>query len=211
MLPLSVPAIRSILQSYDLNAPVLLCEQIRSYTELLLRWNKQISLTAIESPEEIVRYHFAESFLATKACESLDGRLADVGTGAGFPGLALKMYVPTLQISLIESNSKKCAFLAETVRLLQLDDVKVIRSRYEEIRAPEASFDFVTARALGNLPSLLNWAANVTPIGRALLWLGTDGIDATRSASSHWVWSEPYPIPQTNARFILVGSHRNWR
>ncbi|MFZ0908660.1 MAG: 16S rRNA (guanine(527)-N(7))-methyltransferase RsmG [Candidatus Acidiferrales bacterium] len=211
MLRLSVPAIRSILQSYDLSVPDLLCEKIQSYTELLLKWNRRISLTSIENPEEIVRYHFAESFLATKACESLDGRLADVGTGAGFPGLALKMYVPTLQVSLIESNSKKCAFLAEAVRLLQLDGVKVIRSRYEEILAPEAPFDFVTARALGNLPSLLNWAANVTPIGRALLWLGTDGIDAARSASTHWAWSEHYSIPQTNARFILVGLYQNER
>ena len=101
---LSVAAIRGILQCYNLNASDVLCEQVRSYIELLLRWNKRLSLTSVATSEEIVKYHFAESFLATAACQSIDGRLADVGSGAGFPGLALKMYVPSLRVSLIGSD-----------------------------------------------------------------------------------------------------------
>ena len=110
---LSTQQIQSVLQSFELAASDPFCQQIRTYIELLLRWNRRISLTAIESPEEIVRSHFAESLLATKAVPNLHGRLADVGTGAGFPGLPLRMYIPDLQLTLIEPNAKKCAFLAE--------------------------------------------------------------------------------------------------
>jgi 16S rRNA (guanine527-N7)-methyltransferase len=207
---LSLPTIRAILQSYDLNDAELLCHQIQSYTDILLKWNKRISLTSVKDPEEIVRYHFAESFLAIKTCESLDGRLADVGTGAGFPGLALKLYVPALQVSLIESNSKKCAFLAEVIRSLQLEKVEVMRAGYEEIKKPKDPFELVTARALGDLRSLLKWAEGaLSPDGRVLLWLGADGIETARTAVGHWTWQAPYAIPRTKSRFILVGSRKN--
>lgn len=207
---LSAPTVRAILQSYELNHSDLLCQQIQSYADLLMKWNKRISLTSVENPEEMVSYHFAESFLAVKACESLHGWLADVGSGAGFPGLALKLYIPTLEVSLIESNSKKCAFLAEVIRSLQLEGVEVIRARYEEIKKPTDSFDLVTARALGDVASLLKWAGGaISPGGRVLLWLGTDGIDTARTASDRWTWREPYAIPRTKSRFTLVGYRKS--
>src|SRR5271170_2352559 len=183
----SVPAIRAILQSYDLNGYDILCEQIRAYVGLLLKWNKKISLTSVEDPEEIVRYHFAESFLATKACESLDGRLADVGTGAGFPGLALKIYIPALRVSLIESNSKKCAFLAEVIRSLELTGVDVIRSRFEDMMKPDNPFEFASSRALGDITSFLHWADGaLSSDGRILLWLGAKGVEEVRSVAPSW-------------------------
>jgi 16S rRNA (guanine527-N7)-methyltransferase len=204
----SLPAIREILQSYNLDAPDLLCEQIRSYIALLLRWNKRISLTSVEDPAEIVRYHFAESFLAVKACESLDGRLADVGPGAGFPGIALKMYNQSLEVSLIESNSKKCAFLSEVIRALELESIIVLRSRYQGIPEPEGAFDFVSARALGEISSFLGWAVGAIPLkGRVMLWLGAQGVDEALE-SKIWRWNPPFAIPRTKGRFILVGSPR---
>ena len=198
--------IRSILESFELTASDPLCEQIRTYIDLLLRWNRQISLTAIESPEEIVRTHFAECLLATKAAPNLHGRLADVGTGAGFPGLPLRMYIPDLQLTLIEPNAKKCAFLAEVIRALDLKAVEIIQRRYEDVRAPDPPFDIVTARALGQFQEFADWAESVlAPNGRVMVWTGPDGKSELERKKS-WNWHLPYVIPGSKHRLIVVGS-----
>jgi 16S rRNA (guanine527-N7)-methyltransferase len=203
---ISSEQIRAILQSFDLAASEPLCEQIRIYVELLLRWNRRISLTAIESPEEIVRTHFAESLLATKAIPNLHGRLADVGTGAGFPGLPLRMYVPDLHLTLIEPNAKKCAFLAEVVRTLELKNVEIIQRRYEDVRRPDPPFDIVTARALGQFQEFADWAESVlAPGGRVMVWTGPDGKSELERRKS-WKWHAPYVIPGSKHRLIVVGS-----
>ncbi len=198
--------IRAILQSFDLAVSDSLCEQIRVYIELLLRWNRRISLTAIESPEEIVRTHFAESLLATKAVPDLHGRLADVGTGAGFPGLPLRMYIPDLHLTLIEPNAKKCAFLAEVIRALDLKAVEIIQRRYEDVRTPDPPFDIVTARALGQFQEFADWAESVlAPNGRVMVWTGPDGKSELERKKS-WNWHLPYMIPGSKHRLIVVGS-----
>jgi 16S rRNA (guanine527-N7)-methyltransferase len=204
---LSATAIQKILNSYEVTVSETKAAQIATYSELLLKWNKRISLTSIEDPEEIVRQHFAESILGTKVAGSLDGRLADVGTGAGFPGLALKIYVPSLSVTLIESNAKKCAFLGEAVRSLGLESVEVLRSRFEDVRLPAAPFDMVTSRALGDIPAFLAWGATVVGgNGRVMLWVGPDGVKEALAYYGTWTWHQPYRLPRTERRFILVGS-----
>src|SRR5579871_2188810 len=105
--------IKTILGQYNISPGEDLCTMIRGYVALLLKWNAKVSLTSITAPEEIVRIHFGESiFAAMEAC--LDkGRLADIGTGAGFPGIPIRMVCPGISLTLIEPNSKKCAFLGE--------------------------------------------------------------------------------------------------
>jgi 16S rRNA (guanine527-N7)-methyltransferase len=202
---LSVREIHNMLDSYELAATDQLCEQIREYIGLLLLWNRRISLTSITSPEEIVRTHFAESLLATKACGEIYGRLADVGTGAGFPGIPLRMYIPALRLTLIEPNAKKCAFLAEVARALELKDVEIIQKRYEDVRRPEPPLDIVTARALGQFLEFAEWAESVlAPNGRLMVWTGPDGrIDLERRKSVRWL--DPYVIPRTKHRLIVSG------
>jgi len=203
---LTAQQIRSILESFELAAADPFCEQICAYIELLLRWNRRISLTAIESPEEIVRTHFAESLLAIKAVPNLHGRLADVGTGAGFPGLPLRMYIPDLQLSLVEPNSKKCAFLAEIVRTLELENVEIIPRRYEDVRRPDPPFDVVTARALGQFREFADWAESVlAPGGLVMVWTGPDG-KSELQRKKPWIWPDPYVIPGSKHRLIVVGS-----
>ena len=107
-------------------------DQIRIYIALLLEWNRKISLTAVTDPADIVRFHFGESLFAASALEILNGRLADVGSGAGFPGIPLAMAIPRIQATLIEANAKKAAFLSEVARRLQLSNVSVVRSRMED-------------------------------------------------------------------------------
>src|SRR5579863_5761146 len=86
---------------------------IRAYISLLLKWNRAVSLTTVTNPVEIVARHFGESIFATKLLPMDNCRLVDIGTGAGFPGLAIKTFCSKLELMLVESNKKKCAFLNE--------------------------------------------------------------------------------------------------
>jgi len=98
--------------------------QVETYLDLLLRWNRRVNLTAIRDPRRIIRELFAESmYLGTVL--PLSGRLLDIGSGAGFPGLALKILQPHLAVTLVESNQRKCTFLEEAASVLQLSDVEV--------------------------------------------------------------------------------------
>src|SRR5258708_31708161 len=94
--------------------------QIREYVCLLLKWNQSVSLTSVVDPIEIVTRHFGESMFISCLFPVKNCRLADLGSGAGFPGLAVKITSPRLGIKLIESNKKKCAFLSEVVRSLEI-------------------------------------------------------------------------------------------
>lgn len=204
--------IAAILDEYSIatDGESVLIEGIQSYMSLLLQWNRSISLTTITDPEEIVRFHFGESLFAASCVPIRDGRLADVGAGAGFPGLPLKMLIPSLDLLLIESNAKKAAFLAEVARRLGLDRVRVFRSRMEEFGAKLGAesptiFDFITARAFGQFDRLLAWSsAHLSASGRLVLWLGRDDLDSI-SRGDRWTWAEPVQIPGSKRRFILSG------
>src|SRR5271170_3327639 len=117
------------LQLYGTIASARLCDQIRAYIDLLLRWNEKTALTAVTQPEEILRFHFGESILAASSVPIRHGRLADVGSGAGFPAVPVRMVSENLSVILIESNQKKATFLAEVGRELQFNNVEVRRSR----------------------------------------------------------------------------------
>jgi 16S rRNA (guanine527-N7)-methyltransferase len=179
--------------------------KIRSFILLLLKWNRSISLTTITDPVEIVGRHFGESMYASKLLPVENGRLADVGTGAGFPGLALKIATPGIRLSLIESNKKKCAFLSEAVRALDLTDVEIRCERFEEIRSDSVEFNAITARAVGEFKQLLRWSANaLARRGHLMLWIGAE--DSTRIAGTpNWHWLPAVQIPESQRRFILIG------
>ncbi|MGB7752304.1 MAG: 16S rRNA (guanine(527)-N(7))-methyltransferase RsmG, partial [Candidatus Acidiferrales bacterium] len=146
------------LRPYGATASARLCDQIRIYVDLLLRWNQRTSLTTVTDPEGIVRFHFGESLLAVTAVPIRHGRLADVGSGAGFPAVPIRMVSEDLNVILIESNQKKATFLSEIVRELQLANVDVRRSRMEEIDFSRDTVDFVTARAIGIDDEFLDWS-----------------------------------------------------
>ncbi len=179
--------------------------QIQRYIACLVFWNQRVSLTSVTSPMEILERHFAESLLAAPLIANPEGRLADVGAGPGFPGLPLKIALPTLQVLLIERNTKKCAFLNEVARFMNLDGVTVIRSEYADLSPEEAKFDYVVSRAVGDHKDLLRWATGrLTPRGEVILWLGSQ--DSIKLAQSKgWRWDSPIPIARSQRRVILVG------
>jgi len=133
-------------------------EQIQQYTAILLRWNAKTNLTAIHDPLEILYRHFCESMLGAIVIPAEKCRLADVGSGGGFPGLPMKILCPELDLYLIESNIKKATFLTEVVRELGLTGVRVLVSRYEELLEEVAPLDVVCSRAVGEYGPFLEWA-----------------------------------------------------
>ena len=193
------------LRTYGVSATADICYAIRTYISLLLHWNRTISLTAVTDPLEVLRFHFGESMFAASSIANRNGRLADVGSGAGFPGIPLKLALPALEVILIESNAKKAAFLAEAIRELGLERTEIYRGRFEDFRAEGPEFDFVTARAIGRHDELIKWAFGAIKLGgNLILWLGAD--DAAQvMLKKPWRWSKPLPIPWSHSRTILVG------
>ena len=193
------------LRTYGVSATAQVCPAIRAYIPLLLHWNRRISLTTVTDPLKILRFHFGESMFASRVIADRNGRLADVGSGAGFPGVPLKLLIPTLDIVLIEPNAKKAAFLAEVVRELKLEGLEVYRGRFDSLAAA-SGFDYVTARALGMHEEFVQWSRTVISVdGSVILWLGEK--DAVHvSLQKSWRWSKPLPIPGSHSRVLLVGS-----
>jgi 16S rRNA (guanine527-N7)-methyltransferase len=204
--PLPDPQIEKTLAHYGLAVSPALSASIRAYISTLLRWNTKISLTAVVVPLEILKFHFGESLFVGTAVPISHGRLADVGSGAGFPGLPLAMLFPDLEVVLIESNLKKATFLSEVIRELGLKNASVWRGRAEEMRSDECGFDFVTARALGHHGDFLVWAKDsLNDNGRVVLWLGEDDAMIISDIAG-WKWHGPIPIPNSKRRVLLVGS-----
>jgi 16S rRNA (guanine527-N7)-methyltransferase len=206
MISLTSAQITDALKPYGIAPSIDLIKGVRTYTELLLKWNRSISLTSVTDVEQILRFHFGESLFALSMLPVEKSRLADVGSGSGFPGIPLAMVSPNLTVTLIESNAKKYAFLNEVIRELKLRNVIALHTRMKDIKAPTRAFDIVTARALGKFEDLLRWAQKaLAPGGRIALWVGSE--DATDiSADMLWKWSAPAPIPGSQRRYILIGS-----
>jgi 16S rRNA (guanine527-N7)-methyltransferase len=205
MAELSNSEIKRLLEPYGVAAADHLCEQVRTYTSLLLEWNKRISLTTVTDPVQIVRFHFGESMFAASAGPIRNGRLADVGAGPGFPSIPISMVHRSIFAVPIESNSKKSTFMAEVARKLSLPSVTPFRGRMEEYPGTDGSFDWVVARALGMHRELVAWAHRLlVPTGSLVLWLG-DADASEISKLPNWTWHSPIKIPDSDRRFLLVG------
>jgi 16S rRNA (guanine527-N7)-methyltransferase len=198
--------IEATLQPYSVAIAPGVAVKIRTYISLLLRWNKTISLTAVTDPVEILKFHFGESIFAASVVSFEQSRLADVGSGAGFPGLPLAIVAPSLTVTLIDSNAKKCAFLSEVVRELQLPNVTIFRGRLDDFVPGSGRLDSIAARALGQYDDLLGWATQqLAPTGKVVLWLGEADTQEISDCLG-WSWARPILIPGSERRFLLVGS-----
>lgn len=143
------------------------------YATELTAWNEKHNLTAIIDPQGILIRHFLDSLsclLAMRTESGLDGhtRLIDVGTGAGFPGLPLKIVCPQIELTLIESIGKKCDFLRHISQELNLEGVKVLECRAEELGQSaehREQYDWALARAVARMPTLLEYLLPLVRVG----------------------------------------------
>jgi 16S rRNA (guanine527-N7)-methyltransferase len=148
-------------------------EQFLHYQQELLDWNTRMNLTAITEPDEVLFKHFLDSLSLLMVYDAQEARLLDIGAGAGFPGIPLKIVRPRWQVMLLEATGKKVMFLQHVIETLQLEDVMAVHGRAEELAHKAEyrdSFDIVTARAVASLPTLLEYAAPFCRVGGQIIF-----------------------------------------
>lgn len=133
--------------------------QLEKFYTLLIEWNEKINLTRITNKEDVYLKHFYDSLTITRVIDLTKiNTLCDVGTGAGFPGIVLKICFPNLNITLVDSLNKRVNYLNDIIEKLSLKDIKAIHARGEEFKG---EFDIVTARAVANTEKLLKYTMHL--------------------------------------------------
>lgn len=132
-------------------------DQFKKYYELLIEWNSFMNLTSITDKNEVILKHFADSIALFRYLNLSDESLIDVGTGAGFPGIPLKIVCPKLKVTLVDSLNKRVNFLNEVIGCLNLEDIFTVHSRAEDLAHNDVyreKFDYCVPRAVANLSTL---------------------------------------------------------
>lgn len=206
---LSDSRIRELLQPFGVELDPQQQAQLKTYLDLLLRWNRTINLTSIRDPEQIVVRHFGES-LFVQSRDTLDGDLLDIGSGAGFPGLALKIVLPGIPATLLEPIAKKRAFLKEVIRSCGMTAVEVRPERLEEMIRLGSQFRLATARAVGAMDRLAAQASEILAEGGALyLWTTRNQSQALGTTAGLISWTQHLAIPLSREREILIGVRKS--
>jgi 16S rRNA (guanine527-N7)-methyltransferase len=179
-------------------------EKVRAYLDLLLRWNQRMNLTAVREPSEILSRHFGESFfLANLVGADSSADVIDVGSGAGFPGIPIKIFAPHLQVTLIEANNKKATFLKEVIRAFTLTGINVFSGRAQQYMGHAG---LVTMRAVEKFEQALPATARlVRPPGQLALLIGAAQAENARAMLAGFQWKDPVRIPQSRERVALIG------
>lgn len=154
-------------------------KQFYDYMHLLIEWNKKINLTAIIEPDEIILKHFIDSLTINNEIKKGD-KIADIGTGAGFPGIPIKILNPENEVVLIDSLNKRLIFLDEVINKLGLQNISTVHARAEEIghnKMYREQFDIVTSRAVAKLNVLLEYMKPLTKIGGKCICLKGPNIE----------------------------------
>ena len=184
--------------------------QLAEHFSLLVRWNRRINLTSVRRPEEIAVRHFGESLFLVKLLQPETGLLVDVGTGAGFPGIPVKIACPGMTAVLLEPTMKKIAFLKEAIRICGLEGIEArserLKSAVQDLAGRAA---LVTLRAVALTPDLVSDLTKLlAPGGRLALFLGEQdalSLASSQSNSKDLHWEPSVPIPHSDRRVILVG------
>ena len=152
-------------------------EQFYNYMKLLIEWNEKINLTAITEPKEVIIKHFIDSLTIAKFIPQ-EATLVDMGTGAGFPGIPLKIYRKDVKITLVDSLNKRIKFLDEVIQKLNLKQIETIHARAEEFGKSSKyreRFDIATSRAVANLATLSEYLVPLVKVtGKCICMKGPD-------------------------------------
>ena len=182
-----------------------LADPLLAYLALLARWNRTSNLTAIRDPHDMVVRHLLDSLAMVPFVADLP-TLADLGTGPGLPGIPLAIALPSLRVTLVESNGKKARFLREAVRTLKLPNAEVAEARIEAVDRPGA-FAAITARALATLPDILAAGGHLlADDGHLLAMKGVRPDDEIAALPAGWAMTALHPlrVPGLDAERHLV-------
>lgn len=163
-------------KEWNIELTEIQAEMFEEYFRMLVSWNEKMNLTAITERDEVYVKHFLDSMSFCKVLSSLNNEnylngefsLIDVGTGAGFPGIPIKILYPNFKITLMDSLNKRITFLEEVVRTLKLNNVEVIHSRAEDLGHSDVyreKYDFAVSRAVANLSSLSEYCLPFVKVG----------------------------------------------
>lgn len=190
-------------------------EDLNIYKEMLLEYNKKFNLTAIKTEEEIYLKHFYDSLTLTKGINLKNNlKLLDIGTGAGFPGLVLKIFYPELEITLLDSNHKKIMFLEQVIQRLNLKNITCLNTRAENLPSNYREyFDIVTSRAVAHLRILSELSIPYLKVNGNLIAM--KGISETEIKESEKILAElnsnilevikfNLPIEGSNRSLIII-------
>lgn len=157
------------IEYFGLDANEIVLNNFKKYRELLVQWNQKMNLTGIEDEKEVFIKHFLDSIsTVTNGYVKNEMSLIDVGTGAGFPGLPLKICLPKLKVTLLDSLNKRINFLQEVAKEIEIDDIEFIHGRAEDFGKKEEyreQFDIATARAVAGLPVLMEFCVPFIKVG----------------------------------------------
>lgn len=160
--------------------------QLEQYYHLLIEWNQKINLTAIIEKEEVYIKHFYDSLTLTKIINLNENEtLCDIGTGAGFPGIVIKIFFPNLKVTLVDSLQKRTIFLKNVIDVLQLKDIEVHTARAEEYALKnKEQFDIVTARAVAHLRILIEYGIPMVKVGKYLIAMKGNANDELKESKT---------------------------
>lgn len=212
-----LPLIRQGLEDYGLTGRVSprAARDLETYGRLLLEKNQVMNLTAITEPDQVARLHMLDCAALAAFCELEGRRLLDVGTGAGFPGMVLKILVPSLDVTLLDSLNKRLDWLNEVCGALSLTGIRTIHARAEEKSGDPAfreGFDIVTSRAVANLQVLSELCLPYIKSGGLLLAMKSVDSDAELEGARTAISTlggqvsevKDYVIPGTDVRHRLI-------
>jgi 16S rRNA (guanine527-N7)-methyltransferase len=188
------------------------------YLNELIEWNSRMNLTGMKERGRMILELFLDSLAAVPHLHS-SGSMLDVGSGAGFPAIVIKVLLPGLRLQLVESNSKKANFIKQVIRLLRLSDVEVINKRIEEFRNESFhdGFNVITSRALTNLKQLVNWCSGLLSSKGMLVYYSGSMVDENLKDTEIFLKDQqlfldrviPYHLPGLKAQRNIVVLRRN--
>lgn len=207
-----------LLKQAQLSGVELNDEQVRKltrYYELLIEWNEKMNLTALTEPEDVALKHFCDSILLLNYADiPMNSSLIDVGTGAGFPSIPIKIVRPDIKLCLLDSLNKRLIFLSEIVKELKLEDVKIVHARAED-GAKKAElrekFDFATSRAVAQLNVLCEYCLPYVKVQGAFIAMKgkyseeeiANAKSAIKTLGGKTVKVDTYNLADTSERTII--------
>lgn len=165
----NIELLKSGIENFNIDTNDDMLQKFKIYRDLLVDWNQKMNLTGIEDEKEVYIKHFLDSISAVKNGYIKNGMsIIDVGTGAGFPGIPLRICLDGLQLTLLDSLNKRISFLEEVSRTLELEGIKFIHGRAEDFGKDEKyreKYDIATARAVAGLPILMEFCVPFVKVG----------------------------------------------